>query len=133
MIRTKLIIETSLFRGYTHKYISDFISLNKIYGCRIVSFDLSEVVNAFKKKNPDYVTNGIGEFVGGKLPDSLRKFLAQTSDAIDLAVVDSDHSYLGVLNDLNTIGPRLREGGYIFCHDYCPFDKKYHGTSHAID
>ena len=75
----------------------------------------------------------MSELIGGNLPDSLRKFLAQTPELVDFAVVDSDHSYQGVLNDLDTIGPRLREGGYIFCHDYRPFDEKYLGTSRAID
>jgi len=133
MIRPTLIIETGLFKGYTHKFISDFVILNKIQGCRIVSFDLSEVVQSFKEKNPDYIENGVSEFVGGNLPESLQQFLKHTSELIDFAVVDSDHSYEGVLNDLNAIGPRLKEGGYIFCHDYRPFDEKYMGTTLAVD
>ena len=133
MIKPKLIIETGLFKGYTHKYIVDFITLNEIPGCRIVSFDLPDVINRFRKTNSDFTKDGISELIGGNLPDSLRKFLEQTPEAIDFAVIDSDHSYRGVLNDLNAIAPKLREGGYIFCHDYRPFDKKYRGTSQAID
>jgi len=133
MIKPKLVIETGLFKGYTHKYLTDFIALNEINGCRVVSFDLPDVVNSFKKNNSGYDKNGLIEVVGGKLPDSLLKFLSQTSETIDFAIVDSDHSYSGVLNDLNAIGPRLREGGYIFSHDYRPFDEKYFGTTRAID
>lgn len=133
MISPKLIIETGLFKGYTHKFVSNFIATNKIPDCRVVSFDLPDVVNQYKKENPDCESNGISEIVGGTLPDSLQSFLRRTSDKVDFAIIDSDHSYQGVLNDLKTIGPSLSEGGYIFCHDYRPFDEKYIGTSQAID
>lgn len=37
---------------------------------------------------------------------------------IDLLFVDGDHSYEGARNDLENWLPKVREGGYVVCHDY---------------
>lgn len=39
-------------------------------------------------------------------------------DKIDLLLVDGDHSYEGVVRDLNAWLPHVRDGGLVFLHDY---------------
>ena len=40
--------------------------------------------------------------------------------SIDLAFIDGDHTFEGVLKDLNVILPKMKEGGIILCHDCRP-------------
>ncbi len=40
-------------------------------------------------------------------------------EAIDLLVIDGDHSYAGVRRDLLEYGPRVRPGGLVALHDIC--------------
>ena len=38
-------------------------------------------------------------------------------ESIDLAFIDGDHSYQGVMNDLKAIYPKVKPGCTILCHD----------------
>ena len=52
---------------------------------------------------------------------------------VGLAIVDGDHSYKGVLADLETLAPYMEPGGYIFAHDYRKRDPEYVGLAAAVD
>jgi hypothetical protein len=40
------------------------------------------------------------------------------NNAVDLLVIDGDHSYDGIKGDLELYFPKLKNKGIIFCHDY---------------
>jgi hypothetical protein len=40
-----------------------------------------------------------------------------TEESIDFLHIDADHSYLGVISDLDNYLPKVRPGGFITCHD----------------
>lgn len=47
------------------------------------------------------------------------EFLPLLADAsIDVAYIDGDHSYAGVMQDLEGVYPKMRRGGWIMGHDY---------------
>lgn len=54
---------------------------------------------------------------------------------VDLLIVDADHSYESVLADLKAWSPVMREGGFIFCHDYdgTTAPEQYPGVKQACD
>lgn len=39
--------------------------------------------------------------------------------SVDLVLVDADHSYEGVMQDLTAWLPKIKLGGYLVCDDYC--------------
>ncbi len=49
--------------------------------------------------------------------DALRFFEGVT---FDMVYIDGDHSYEAVLNDIQTYLPKIKKGGIIAGHDYCP-------------
>lgn len=131
--RPKLIVETGLYKGYTHRFIIDFLRLNGLAGCRVVSFDYPDVVASLLQDRQFYESSPQSELIGGALPASLGDFLRTCIEPVDFAVIDADHTYRGVLRDMKMIVPRLRPGGYVFCHDYRPNDPKYAGLVAAVD
>ncbi len=52
---------------------------------------------------------------------------------VDFAIIDAQHTYNAVANELNIIHPWLKAGGYIFCHDYRENDPNYEGVVYAVD
>jgi hypothetical protein len=49
--------------------------------------------------------------------------------AVDLAYIDGDHEESAVTTDLNLIASKVRQGGYLACHDYATMD----GVKQAVD
>lgn len=49
----------------------------------------------------------------------------------DLILIDGDHSYEGVKRDIEAFVPRVRQGGYIWFHDYHGPEK--YGVEEAVD
>ena len=51
--------------------------------------------------------------------------------ALDLVFIDADHSYEGCKADIIAWRPKLRPGGWLMGHDYCP--KNFPGVVQAVD
>jgi len=55
------------------------------------------------------------DIIIGKSHDVANQVL---NNAVDLLVIDGDHSYDGIKGDLELYFPKLKNKGIIFCHDY---------------
>jgi Methyltransferase domain len=128
----KLVIETGVYRGFTTKFVCEFLKNNGQSDCRIVAFDRPDVVQELQR-DPYFAAEQKIELVGGALPASLKKHLQATEQMIDFAIVDADHSYRGVTGDLKALAPHIRPGGYIFAHDYRTGDPEYKELISAVD
>ena len=132
MGQPKLIIETGVFREHTTRFLADFILLNRLPNCRIVSFDVPEVVKVLRQ-NSYFDNHPEIEFIPGYLPKSLKNFLERCNQLVDFVIIDSEHSYKEVTQELELIHPKLKPGAYIFCHDYREHDPEYAGVRYAVD
>lgn len=130
-----LIVETGSLYGQTTRFLAEFIELNELPRCRIASFDLPEVVSSIRESDPFFESHSEIEFVAGKLPESLQNFLASISGFVDFAIIDAEHSYRAVKEELLLVHSRLKPGGYIFCHDYRELDPNpdYQGVVRAAN
>lgn len=114
-----LIIETGTYHGYTTAFLCELLEINQMQG-HIVSFDLPHMIEEARKHNPQLVTYeamGRLEFVGGRLPHTLRSWLTPHTQ-IELAILDADHHFAGLTAELNLVWSRLSVKGYIVCDDY---------------
>lgn len=123
--QARLILETGAFRGQTTRFLGEFVSLNRLAPCRVVSFDLPDVLGVMQREDPYFAEHPEIEFVAGALPETLAAFLAHCEQPIDLAIIDAEHSYRAVTEELELIHRWLRPGGYVFCHDYRESDPTY--------
>lgn len=55
-----------------------------------------------------------------------------TGAVYDFIFLDANHSYEAVKADLEALWPFLKDGGVMFCHDYCR-ELKYFGVIEAVD
>ena len=55
--------------------------------------------------------------VRGYSPDVLQSVYESAADPFDLALIDGDHTYTGVLRDANGVLPFVADGGYLLFHD----------------
>lgn len=65
-----------------------------------------------------------------KTNTAVRKF-RKLKRKIDFLLVDAGHSYEDVRDDLNKWVPLVKDGGYIFCHDY--YRDSLDGVTKAVD
>ncbi|MEI6632914.1 MAG: class I SAM-dependent methyltransferase [Chlamydiota bacterium] len=131
--RPRLVIETGTFNGDTTRFIADYIALNQLPVCRIVTFDMPEILQALRKSDPYFSNHQEIEFIPGLLPRSLELFLSSVDQPVDFAIIDATHAYLPVMQELLLIHPLLKKEGYIYCHDYREHDPDYEGTVCAVD
>ena len=131
----KLIVETGAFFGQTTRFLLEFTELNGLAECRIASFDLPEVIEDLRKADNFFTRHTRVQFVAGRLPGSLKMFLGSVQEPVDFALVDAQHAYLPVWNELAVLHARLRPGAYVFCHDYREFDtdRDFKGVVYAVD
>lgn len=54
-------------------------------------------------------------------------------ESIDVAFIDGDHSYEGIQKDLKAAWPKMKENGYILCHDCSPNTKTLAGLVDFVD
>jgi predicted O-methyltransferase YrrM len=128
----RLVIETGVFKGQTTRFVADFIVMNRLPACRIVSFDFPQVIQRVQT-DPYFANHQQIELIAGILPNALAKFLSDCVQPVDLAIIDAEHSYSAVMQELTCIHQKLRPGGYVFCHDYREHDPKYEGVRVAIE
>jgi hypothetical protein len=128
-----LVVEIGTFRGRTTKFVCEFLKKNQLAQCRIAAFDLPQVIQEIRTCDPYFASQDNVELVGGVLPFSLRKYLEASRQMVGLAIVDANHSYKGVLGDLEAVAPHMKPGGYIFAHDYRKDDSEYAGLIAAVD
>jgi len=57
------------------------------------------------------------------------KFYSNSS--IDIVFIDACHDYTCVRDDINTWMPKVKNGGILSGHDYCP--DHWHGVKQAVD
>lgn len=62
--------------------------------------------------------------------DSVEFMDKMPNEYFDFVYIDGDHSYEGVLRDINSAYPKVKRGGWIMGHDYCPL---FHGVMEAAD
>lgn len=70
------------------------------------------VCNMFKNINTVTIFRGTSK-------DAVKQFPEQYFDWV---FIDGDHTKKGVLNDLNLYSTRVRNDGFIICHDYVNYD-----------
>ena len=131
LARPKIILEIGVYRAVTTRFIIEFLELNGI-DCRVVGFDLSEVVDQLRAQ-PEvagWEAGGRLELVAGELPSSLRDWIAAKQPEVGLALIDARHQYSSVTWELRLIWPWLSPHGYIVGHDYCP---EFDGVRYAFD
>lgn len=133
ILRPQLVIETGAYHGYTTRFLAEFLQVNGLPKCRIVSFDLPDVVDELLRNDEFLRDHELVTFVKGTLPESLAAFARDCRDELDFAIVDAAHEYGGVQSELQIIDAMLRPGGYVFCHDYRPDDAKYAGVLCAVN
>jgi hypothetical protein len=132
-LQPQIVVETGVWRGRTTRFISELMTYNNINGT-IYGFDYPDVIDELYKIDPFFKSVNNVEFVTGSLPFSMKEWLRKNPNLmIDFAIVDATHSYNAVWNDLSLIAPRLREDGYIFCHDYDLDEKSHVGVTVAVD
>ncbi len=113
--------------------MADLIRMNHLPKCKIASFDLPEVLQNLSESDSYFKNNPEIELIQGSLPESLKEFLNKISQPVDFAIVDAQHSYSAVLEELEIVHSRLKPGSYVFCHDYRENDPKYEGIVYAAD
>lgn len=115
----RYVIEIGVFSGFT----SDALMHGMAEGSYFTAADVDEwrlknVGALQKEKYPhlkyDYI------FGDSKDIDWLAEANKRGFDCIDVAHIDGDHSYEGILNDLRAVTPAIKPGGYIVIHDYAP-------------
>jgi hypothetical protein len=129
----RFVVETGTFWGQTTRFLAEFVALNGLPGCRIVSFDLAKAIDDLRRADDFFERHPEVELVPGRLPGSLKRFLATSPEPVDFAIVDASHRYAAVAGELAVLHPRLRAGAYVFCHDYRPQDAGYEGTVYAVE
>jgi predicted O-methyltransferase YrrM len=87
---------------------------------------LKLTLKAIKIHNPEVEV----ELVQRKSIDVAREYVRRGEPPFDTIYIDGDHTYEGVLQDIESWYPMLREGGVICGHDYWPKDP---GVMDAVD
>lgn len=72
-------------------------------------------VTAFENNIEKFGVKEKVDFVVMSTTEAANKFEA---NSIDLLFIDADHSYEGVMADLQNWYPKLKAGGWLFCDDY---------------
>lgn len=62
--------------------------------------------------------------------DSTEFLSGVSNEYFDFVYIDGDHSYQGVIRDITSAYPKIKRGGYIMGHDYCP---TFYGVMQAVD
>lgn len=75
----------------------------------------NNIFDQFKKNCQDFISSGTVKFIKGKTLDVVDQF---ENESFDLILIDADHSYEGVYNDINAYLPKLKPGGELLFHDY---------------
>jgi hypothetical protein len=133
IVQPKMVVETGTFHGCTTKFVCEFMKRNGLPECHMAAFDLPQVIQEIQSCDPYFASQDNVELVGGLLPASLKRYLETSGQKVDLAIVDSDHSYNAVLSDLETLAPHMKPGSYIFAHDYRKCDPEYVGLVAAVN
>lgn len=71
--------------------------------------------NNFKEAQERLKESGKGVFLRGLSVDMIATL---KDESLVLGYVDADHEYLGALNDLKAIWPKIKSGGILSGHDY---------------
>jgi len=115
----KYVIEIGVFSGFT----SDALMHGMTIGGHFTAADIDEwrlqnVANLAKEKYPhlkyDYIL-GDSKNIDWAAEASKRGF-----DRIDVAHIDGDHSYEGIMGDLKAVTGAIKQKGFIAIHDYAP-------------
>lgn len=130
--KPRVVIELGVFKGMTTRFIREVLDKNGMADSTLYGFDVENVVRELSQM-PFFLNQKNITFVAGKLPETLKKYLAAESLTIDFAVIDGDHKYSGVKADIEIVLQYLSKDGMLFCHDYRLGDSEYEGTCRAID
>ena len=130
--KAKVIVETGSFKGQTTKFISEFLSINNMGGT-VYSFDLPEVIVNILASTEFFCSAVNIRFTKGLLPQTMVSCLEELREMVDFAIIDSEHSYNQVFAELSALHPFLKNGAYVFCHDYLPDNQIYAGVVRAVD
>lgn len=132
LTRPRVILELGVMDAITTKFMLEFLIINEI-NAKVVGFDLPEVVSKLRSTNK-YVQqkekDKMLQLIPGVLPMSLDSWLKNSGEEIDLVLVDANHSYRNVVDELSLLWSKLSTDGYILCHDY---SSKYDGVRYAVD
>jgi len=135
-----IICEAGVFLGRSICSISDIILEKKIECVLIDTFRYSyspqfAVFNAFNGKNPTDDWKSVSNFCIGMVRDNLTRFgildsctvmmgyspqiYDKLSDGMfDLMLIDNDHSYSHVVDEIAKIRKKIKPGGMLCGHDY---------------
>jgi len=115
----KYVIEIGVFSGFT----SDALMHGMPEGAYFTAADIDEwrlnnVHNLQKEKYPHLVMDTI--FGDSKEIDWKAEAEKRGFDRIDVAHIDGDHSFEGIMGDLKAVTPAIKKAGFIIIHDYAP-------------
>jgi hypothetical protein len=132
LVRPRVLAELGVFKAVTTSFICDFMQANGIEGT-VVGFETPETVAQLRAENRNIKqleAESRLRLIPGWMPGSLSDWLNQSTEEIDLALVDATHNYRSVSGELNLLWKKLSPDGYILCHDY---SSKYDGVRYAVD
>lgn len=140
LISPNLIVELGCWQGLTIEFICNFLKNNNIKS-QVFGFDIPEVILHLRSENPCIQNLENTQFlrlIPGRLPQSFANWLNSHNMMINLALIDANHSFVDVYNELKLIWSRLSPDGLILCHDYhweknpnIPGDMS--GVAYAVD
>jgi len=73
------------------------------------------VFDQFKTNCKEYIDSGKIKYIKGLTLDVVNLV---PDESYDIILIDADHSYEGVYNDINAYIPKLKKDGYLMFHDY---------------
>lgn len=126
-----VIVEVGVAMGEFSKFLMETHSPSKFFG--VDSFDLHTLDNLWGKPpamyfgddtHEEYFRKNLAQFRGVHVltGDSSSKISTLPDDSIDLLYLDADHTFPGVLKDLQSLTSKMKSGGLLICNDYTLWD-----------
>jgi SAM-dependent methyltransferase len=74
-----------------------------------------DIFGQFKRNCKKFIDSGKLKYIKGKTLDVVDQF---EDESFDIILIDADHSYEGVLNDIYHYLPKVKKDGLLVFHDY---------------
>jgi hypothetical protein len=132
LVRPRVVVELGVHEAVTTRFLCKVLGENGIEG-KVYGFDFPEVIEAARRREPEVAAleaSGALVLQPGRLPESLRAWLATLESPVDLVLIDALHEYRSVLGELRLLWPRLAPDGHVVLDDYL---ERTDGVRWAVD